>query len=292
MAEAFLSLPHGTFFGSLRLTEQGEVLAERYDDPFIAHRHLEQVIWSSLLAASNAQEGPHDEWLGLMNEASNDSFKRYRELIEMPDFVEYFRRATPVSEIEQLPIGSRPSRRNPNGGLSDLRAIPWVFSWTQSRCLLPAWYGLGTAISNLLANDEKGKYVREIYHAWPFFKSLIDNAELALAKSDPGIFHHYAALATDKSSLANIADKIASEYTLSCQAVLALTGRQELLDGTPWLKESIRVRNRFVDPLNLVQVELLRRSREIAEDGLRFEELRHLSRLSINGIAAGLRTSG
>ncbi len=291
-ARSILSLPHGTFSGSLRLTEQGEVLAERYDDPAIAHRHLEQVIWSSLLAASNSKEEPREEWLALLNEASNHSFRYYRQLIELPDFVEYFRRATPVSEIEQLPIGSRPSRRNPNGGLSDLRAIPWVFSWTQSRCLLPAWFGLGTALTGLLADEQKGKLLRELYQAWPFFKSMIDNAELALAKSDSGIMHLYASLANDKPSLVQIADIIAAEYSQACLAVLNLTGRKELLDGTPWLKESIRVRNRFVDPLNLIQVELLRRARQVAQGDSGFEQLRHLSRLSINGIAAGLRTSG
>ena len=294
-ARSILSLPHGTFSGSLRLTEQGEVLAERYDDPFIAHRHLEQVIWSSLLAASHPKEKPREEWLALMNEASDQAFQCYRQLLELPEFVEYFRLATPVAEIEQLPIGSRPSRRIPNGGLADLRAIPWVFAWTQSRCLLPAWFGVGTAMERLLADKDQSVLLRQMYQAWPFFKSLIDNAELALAKSDSGVFHHYATLANDKPSLARIADTIAAEFSRSCRTVLAFTGRKELLDSTPWLKESIRVRNRFVDPLNLLQVELLRRRRDAAcgeADGPESESLRHLCRLSINGIAAGMRTSG
>jgi len=230
-----------------------------------------------------------------VNDASVDAFRCYRQLLELPDFVEYFRRATPVAEVEQLPIGSRPSRRSPNGGLSDLRAIPWVFSWTQARCLLPAWFGVGTAMERLLADKDQSILLRQMYQAWPFFKSLIDNAELALAKSDSGIFRHYSTLAEDKPSLVLIADIIAAEYSRACRTVLALTGREELLDSTPWLKESIRVRNRFVDPLNLAQVELLRRSRENAHkhsDNPESEVLRNLCRLSINGIAAGLRTSG
>ncbi|MDZ4848054.1 MAG: phosphoenolpyruvate carboxylase [Pirellulaceae bacterium] len=291
-ARSILSLPHDTFRGSLRLTEQGEVLAERYDDPAIAHRHLEQMVWSSLLAAGNTSEGPADAWLSLLDHASQIAYKCYRELLESPDFVEYFRRATPISEIEQLPIGSRPSRRKPDGGLADLRAIPWVFSWTQMRCLLPAWFGFGTAMQALLENADTLKQLLTMYREWPFFHVLVDNAELALAKSDFGVVQHYAALASDKRSLIEIADCISAEFKVSVQAILTLTGRTELLAGTPWLKESIRVRNRFVDPLNFVQVELLRRTRELEKNGSHSEDLRHLSRLAINGIAAGMRTSG
>ncbi len=145
-ARSILSLPSGTFHGHLRLTEQGEVLADRYDDPDIAHRHLEQVVGSSLLAAGNPSPPPADGWEQLMQQMSSQALRHYRDLVEQPGFVEFFRTVTPISEIEQLPIGSRPSRRKPGGGLADLRAIPWVFSWTQSRCLIPAWYGLGTAM--------------------------------------------------------------------------------------------------------------------------------------------------
>lgn len=291
-ARSILSLPHGTFRGSMRLTEQGEVLADRYDDPAIAHRHLEQVLWSALLAAGDPTGEPPEVWLTTMELAANKSFKAYRELLEQDDFVNFFRTVTPISDIEQLPIGSRPSRRKPDGGLSDLRAIPWVFSWTQSRCLLPAWYGIGAAMTSMVADKEQRKTLRAMYRDWPFFRAMIDNAELALAKSDPGVAGLYAKLAEGEPALVAIADRVEAEFLSSCEAVLALTQRDDLLDGTPWLKESIRVRNRFIDPLNMIQVELLRRSNQVDGDEEQAERLRQLTRLSINGIAAGMRTSG
>ncbi|MCG8649908.1 MAG: phosphoenolpyruvate carboxylase, partial [Pirellulales bacterium] len=293
-ARSILSLPHGTFQGSIRLTEQGEVLADRYDDPAIAHRHLEQVVWSSLLAAGAPSQPPRDSWLSTIREASQTSFACYRELLEQPGFVDFFRGVTPISEIEQLPIGSRPSRRKQGGGLEDLRAIPWVFSWTQSRCLLPAWYGLGAAIEPMMADPQRKEILRAMYQQWPFFRAVIDNAELALAKSDLSVAQHYANLSVEKTEHRKIADMIAVEFQKACQVLLQLTGQAELLDGTPWLKESIRVRNRFIDPINLIQVELLRRTRsdQDQDNPAASESLRHLTRLSINGIAAGMRTSG
>ena len=291
-ARSIMSLPTGSFRGSMRLTEQGEVLADRYDDPAIAHRHLEQVVWSSLLAAGKPAPPPPVEWLTTMDRVSASSFVKYRELLEQPQFTEFFRSVTPISEIEQLPIGSRPSRRNPGGGLSDLRAIPWVFSWTQSRCLLPAWYGMGAAMKPLLADPHQQTLLKSMYRDWAFFRALVDNAELALAKSDMQIASHYAELAADQPSLKPIAAMIAKEFELACDVVLHLTGRTELLDSIPWLKESIRVRNRFIDPLNLTQVELLRRSRQQQLTDQQAEELQQLIRLSINGVAAGMRTSG
>ena len=291
-ARSILSLPTGSFRGSMRLTEQGEVLAERYDDPAIAHRHLEQVIWSSLLAAGNPAKPPSEEWLTTMARISASSFVQYRQLLEQPRFVEFFRCVTPISDIEQLPIGSRPSRRNPGGGLRDLRAIPWVFSWTQSRCLLPAWYGLGASMKPMLDDPRQRPLLQSMYRDWTFFHAIVDNAELAIAKSDMQIASHYADLSADQPALKPIADMIANEYELACDVVLQLTGRNELLDGTPWLKESIRVRNRFIDPLNLTQVELLRRSRQQHLTDQQAEELRYLTRLTINGVAAGMRTTG
>ncbi len=289
-ARSILSLPVGTFQGSLRLTEQGEVLAERYDDPAIANRHLEQVLWSSLLAAGRPTTPDKVDFITTMDELSQASYIHYRQLVEQPDFVEFFRLTTPIAEIEQLPIGSRPSRRRSGASLSDLRAIPWVFSWTQCRCLIPAWYGLGTAFESL-RGDAFADRLHHMYQNWPFFRACVDNAELALAKTDIEIAKLYASLAENKVSLNVIGTMIEEEYARSRQAVLMLTGKEELLDATPWLKESIRVRNRYIDPLNMIQVELMRRSRDksskVSED-----ELRHLHRLSINGLAAGMRTSG
>ncbi len=291
-ARSILSLPSGTFRGSLRLTEQGEVLADRYDDPAIAHRHLEQVLWSSLLAAGKPAAADNRDWSALMEQLSEVSYQNYRQLIEQVDFVAYFRQVTPISEIERLPIGSRPSRRRGEASLSDLRAIPWVFSWTQSRCLIPAWYGIGSAIGPLTEDPGKRETLREMYQQWPFFRACIDNAELALAKSDLSILQQYAKLASNQAALAKIASTVAEEYRQSCDAVLALTEKDELLDGTPWLKESIRVRNRYIDPLNFIQVELLRRGQGRDVEDESESEWRHLTRLTINGIAAGMRTSG
>ncbi|WP_417748788.1 phosphoenolpyruvate carboxylase [Rosistilla oblonga] len=289
-ARSILSLPHGTFDGTLRLTEQGEVLADRYDDQAIAHRHLEQVVWSSLLAADHAQRSPEPAWIDCLDSAARVSLAHYRELLEADDFVAFFRDTTPLTEIEQLPIGSRPSRRKPEGGLSDLRAIPWVFSWTQARCLLPAWYGVGTALAKL--NADSPDVAREMYQQWWYFRDLVDNAELALAKSDMKVFQHYMRLTAGSPGETWIADRIQKEYETSRQQILALSGGTELLDGTPWLKESIRVRNRFIDPLNLLQVELLRRRRQSDPDAAAADKQQVLLRLTVNGIAAGLRTSG
>jgi phosphoenolpyruvate carboxylase len=293
-ARSILSLPQGTFNGNLRLTEQGEVLADRYDDPAIAHRHLEQVVWSSLLAAGSPRQEDSASWHQTMATVAEVSFRKYRELLEQPGFVAFFRRVTPISEIEQLPIGSRPSRRKPDGGLSDLRAIPWVFSWTQSRCLLPAWYGIGAAMGDMVDDPKQLAELQDMYSQWPFFRALVDNAELALAKSDLQIASEYAQLADiegpDKESHKKIGAMVEADFHESTRVVLAMTQQKALLEGTPWLQESIRVRNRFIDPINLIQVELLRRgqSDQVASP----EELRHLTRLSINGIAAGMRTSG
>ncbi|MCG8587015.1 MAG: phosphoenolpyruvate carboxylase [Pirellulales bacterium] len=289
-ARSILSLPSETFHGTVRLTEQGEVLSDRYDDPRIARRHLEQLVWSSLLASGTAARPPREQWIATMRELSEASFRAYRQLVEQPGFVEFFRRATPINEIENLPIGSRPSRRTGSHQLQDLRAIPWVFSWTQSRYLIPAWYGLGTAFESVSAQAGGADMLVEMYRKWPFFRATMANAELALAKTDLGIAQRYAQLASDSEDLVRIGAMLSSEFESAQQGMLALTGNQALLDGTPWLKESIRVRNRYIDPLNLIQIDLLKRQARATDASQ--EELSHLLRLSIKGVAAGMRTTG
>ena len=292
-ARSIISLPTGTFHGSIRLTEQGEVLAERYDDSRIAHRHLEQLVWSTLVACGGPPRSNNPKWLELMQRLNDASLAAHRELVEQPGFVEYFRTATPISEIEQLPIGSRPSRRTGGSSLSDLRAIPWVFSWTQCRCLIPAWYGLGSAVSEVQRDPEVRPLLQEMYRQWPFFRATIDNAELAIIKADLDIAALYAELAESSGAISQVKELINSEHLLTCDALRTITGNEELLEGTGWLKESIRMRNRYIDPLNLIQVELLRRIRNCPpEETEQMEELRHLARLTINGLAAGMRTSG
>jgi len=293
-ARGILSLPSGAFMGSLRLTEQGEVLADRYDNPLIAHRHLEQIIWSGLLSSGKPTNSVSEGPCALMQRLADSSYQAYRSLVEQPGFVEYFRQATPISEIEQLPIGSRPARRGGGHQLADLRAIPWVFSWTQSRCLLPAWFGIGSAMQSALDNPDEMKQLQSMYQTWPFFQATIDNAELALAKTDLEIAEHYGQLTNNTEALDRIGESISHEYQLSKQVILTITKQHELLESIPWLKASIQARNRYIDPLNFIQVELLKRLRdsESNERDVTVEELRHLTRLTIKGVAAGMRTTG
>ena len=288
-ARGITSLPAGAFDGTMRLTEQGEVLADRYDDPAIASRHLDQVMGAVIRRTGLPPEGDNEDWRDLTRSMTQASFAKYRELIESEGFVDFFRRVTPINEIEQLPIGSRPARRGGGGKLSDLRAIPWVFSWTQSRCMLPAWYGLGTGLAVALEQPDGLQTLRSMYRDWPFFTAMIDNAELALSKSDMKIAGHYAEMAQESAEHERIKSLIADEFDLSLRHLLAVIEQDDLLGGTAWLRESIRVRNRYIDPLNLIQVEVLRRTRAAGDDD---PDRRHLARLTINGIAAGMRTSG
>jgi phosphoenolpyruvate carboxylase len=293
-ARAILSLPSETFDGTLRLTEQGEVLAERYDDPQIAGRHLEQVTWSVLLARTRKNEtdqGRRDETLQWL---ADRSLRAYRRLTDQPGFVDFFRQATPIGEIEQLPIGSRPARRKSGGSLRDLRAIPWVFSWTQIRCLVPAWYGLGSAIMELhTESPDRWSELPDMYRHWPFFRASVDNAILALAKTNLVIAERHFQLAEESTREEPFAALIANEYRRSCDAISQVTGQPRLLDNVSWLQESINRRSPFVDALNLLQIDLLGRLRAVTGEATsEVEEWAHLVRLTIQGIAAGMRTTG
>ena len=289
-ARGILSLPPEALNGTLRLTEQGEVLSERYDDVQIAFRHLEQVGWATLVGSTIHPAAPAEAWLELADRLANRSFEVYRELVEQPGFITFFSQATPIDEIENLPIGSRPARRRGERSLQDLRAIPWVFAWTQNRCLLPAWYGLGTAILDVKYADRAAwERLREMYRDWPFFTATIDNAAVALAKADPAIGQRYAELLDDENVRQRLWPRLAAECDRSRQAVLDIVGSRELLETTPWLKRSIEARNPLVDPLNLIQVEFLRRRDQIDDtDG----GLREILRLAVQGIASGMRTTG
>jgi phosphoenolpyruvate carboxylase len=284
----------------LRLTEQGEVLAERYDDVQIAYRHLEQVTWATLTASTVRRNEPKQEWLDVMDSLSTRSLAAYRELVDQPGFMQYFTQTTPIDEIENLPIGSRPSRRRGERSLDDLRAIPWVFSWTQNRCMIPAWYGLGTALAEVKYADRKTwQVICEMYRLWPFFQATIDNASLALAKADMYVAQHYAELAEDEEVRKQIWLRIASERDRARQVILDVIGVQELLAAIPWFQSSIDVRNPYIDPLNLIQIEFMhrRRSQPAAENSatgtaIDADPLRDLLRLTVQGIAAGMRTTG
>ncbi len=292
-ARGILSLPTDALGGSLRLTEQGEVLAERYDDPQVAYRHLEQVTWATLVASNIPGAPIRPEWQVLMNSLAERSWRAYRELVDQPDFIRYFAESTPIEEIENLPIASRPSRRTGQRTLGDLRAIPWVFAWTQNRCLLPAWYGLGTALTEIKYRDRHGwQLVCDMYQQWPFFQATIDNAALALSKADTYIGQRYSELTSDARAREQMWCLIAAECDRSRQAIRDIMGGAELLAGVPWLNRSIELRNPSIDPLNLMQIDLLRRRRALPDDAPDAERLRDLLRLTVQGIAAGMRTTG
>ncbi|MEN1679724.1 MAG: phosphoenolpyruvate carboxylase [Planctomycetota bacterium] len=298
-ARAILSLPSEAFDGSLRLTEQGEVLAERYDDPQIAHRHLEQVVWSVLMAATHDLGEGAGEWTAAMEKLAGHALAAYRELVTHAGFVPFFRAATPISAIEGLRIGSRPAKRKKSDRIEDLRAIPWVFSWTQSRCLLPAWYGMGSAVERMLKESPDARdLLCDMYENWRFFRATVDNSTLALAKANPPVFRRYAdqaiESADDKPAAEEIAALLREEHDRTRQAILTIVGCDELLDDTPWLKRSIVVRNGYVDPLNFVQLELMKRQRAVGDDlpEAEQEELSRLTQRAIKGVAAGMRTTG
>jgi phosphoenolpyruvate carboxylase len=232
----------------------------------------------------------------LLEQLARSSRTAYRELVDHPGFIRYFEEATPIQGIEDLPIGSRPARRGTERSLATLRAIPWVFSWNQSRHMIPAWYGLGTALDEVLVTSgsdaDDWTRLQALYRESGFFRATIDNAELALAKADMGIARIHSRLVEDPAIRREVWERIETEYEKTRRAVLALTGQEELLAGVPWLRRSILVRNPYVDPLNLLQVELFRQMRE-AEEGSEAEgAARSLIRLTIQGIAGGLRTTG
>ncbi len=294
-ARGIYSLPPDALDGSLRLTEQGEVLAERYDDDQIAYRHLEQVTTATLLASALPPRTAKPAWAGIMEQLSKRSYAEYRKLVDQPGFIEFFGAATPIDEIESLNIGSRPARRRGERTLADLRAIPWVFSWTQNRSLIPAWYGLGAALAELLdGNPTSWQTVYEMYRQWPFFQATIDNASLALAKADTFIAARYAELVQNDEIRQRLGAMIADERDRARRVILALTGGTDLLSTTPWLQASIDARNPYIDPLNLIQIELIRRRRAFTPEtsDADAERIRGLLRLTVQGIAAGMRTTG
>ncbi|HET7771396.1 MAG TPA: phosphoenolpyruvate carboxylase [Chloroflexota bacterium] len=287
---AILGQPVGTLDGRLRLTEQGEAAFARYANPHIAHRHLEQtanaVIRASLSAIAPPE--PRDEWLDLMRGISKTALETYRGLVYGTDrFVEYFREVTPIEHIAELRIGSRPAKRKASDRIEDLRAIPWVFSWTQSRHGLPGWYGMGTALTSA-AQRSGWEPLRDMYAQWPFFRSLVDNAQLGLGKADLAVARLYARLCADGSLRETVFGAVEREWRLTCDAILHVTESDALLADSPVLRRSIQLRNPYVDPLSFVQLALLEQARAAEPDEARTQ----LIALSINGIAAGLQNTG
>jgi phosphoenolpyruvate carboxylase len=291
---AIRAQPPGTIEGRFRVTEQGESIAARYANPDLAHRHLEQIVHAVLLASvPQAEEQPVDiHWREAMAHMSAAARVAYRGLVyETPGFMAYWRAATPIDEISRLHIGSRPtSRRGGQLQVDKIRAIPWVFSWMQSRFNIPGWYGLGTALSG---DGVSRRLCRDMYEGWPFFQALLDNAEMSLLKADLGIAALYSDLAPDRALADNLFTRIRAEYDRSVAAILAVTGHRALMDADPVIQQSVQLRNPYVDPLNYIQIEMLRRLRALPDhDSPEAALLHEVIVLTINGIAAGLRNTG
>jgi phosphoenolpyruvate carboxylase len=290
---AIRSQPAGSINGRFRLTEQGEIIAARYSNPDIAHRHLEQIVHAVLMtSAPSNDEREHipEVWRRALNSMSIASHKSYRKLVyETPGFVDFWRTATPLEEIKRLHIGSRPAARADSPEVAKIRAIPWVFSWMQSRFNLPGWYGLGSG----LASASSIALLKEMYFGWPFFRTLLDNTEISLLKADMDIATLYSGLVPDKSLSAGIFGDIRAEFDRTYDSLLKISGHSELLENEPITKGSVKLRNPYVDPLNYLQVDMLRRLRNLPDtNSPEAESLREVVVLTINGIAAGLRNTG
>lgn len=289
---AILAQPRGTVSGRLRMTEQGEMIADRYGHPAIAERHLEQVL-NAVLRTSFPDEAdsPDPAWLAAMDRLADAARRNYRALVyDDPEFLTYFEQATCIGEISQFKIGSRPARRGSATSIDQLRAIPWVFSWMQSRHTLPGWYGLGSAVTSLLKADPNAlAMLQEMYRRWPIWSTLIDNAQMILAKADMTIARLYADMVEDQALAGRVFGRIEAEYRASVDVIERITGQTSLLEKSPILKTSIERRNPYVDPLSFIQLVMLKRLR--SGDGPREELLTGVLE-SINGVASGLKNTG
>jgi phosphoenolpyruvate carboxylase len=289
--DAILAQPSGAVQGQIRVTEQGEVIGGKYSNAEVGRRNLETLAAATFEATLLEVERPvPPAWRAVMEELSAGAFRAYRALVyETEGFDRYFRESTVLDEIATLNIGSRPASRSKKQGIEDLRAIPWVFSWAQCRVMLPGWYGFGAAVKAWLAAHPDGLATLQAMHAdWPFFRTALSNMDMVLSKSDMAIASRYAELVTDAELGQRIFSRVRQEWQSSTDAVLAITRQQTLLETNPLLARSIRNRFPYIDPLNHVQIELLRRHRA----GDTAPEVVQGIHLSINGIAAGLRNSG
>ena len=309
--KAILAQPHGSVNGRIKITEQGEVISARYFDEEIAYRNLEQIVHAVMLASSDAahrgEPEPQDDWLEAMEEISNTAFHAYRRLVyDDPRFVHFFLQATPIGELAQINIGSRPAKRTASDRIEDLRAIPWVFSWMQSRYTLPGWYGVGSALAAYAGKSPRHlERLQEMYTQWAFFSGMLDNAQMSMSKADMDIAGRYATLVSDTELRERVYTTIREEYERSVGIINEIVGSDSLLGNLPVLQKSIRLRNPYVDPLSYLQVELLGRLRALPEEEKQAEvddwqelvraqrrDLQAAVLLSINGVAAGLKNTG
>ncbi|MBA4143344.1 MAG: phosphoenolpyruvate carboxylase [Nitrosospira sp.] len=294
--QAILAQPPGSVNGQIRITEQGEVIGSKYADPEIGRRNLETLVAATVEATLLSHDtlgarAPH--YHEVMEVLAQHALAAYRNLVyETPGFNRYFQETTPIREIAGLNIGSRPPSRKQSDEIEDLRAIPWVFSWSVNRAMIPGWYGFGTAVETFVQREgggEKGLGIlQEMHRNWPFLQTLLSNMDMVLAKTDMGIASRYAELVADTRLREEIFGRIEAEWDLSVKWLFAVTGRSEFLQDNPTLARSIRNRTPYIDPLNHLQVELLRRYRS----GDATDAVKRAIQLTINGVAAGLRNSG
>ncbi|WP_334446266.1 phosphoenolpyruvate carboxylase [Bradyrhizobium sp. AZCC 1610] len=291
--DAIIAQPGGAVNGQIRITEQGEIISSKYSNPEVGRSNLE-ILAAATLEASllhPRQSAPRKEYLTAMEQLSALAFKAYRGLVyETEGFADYFWGSTVITEISTLNIGSRPASRKKTREIEDLRAIPWVFSWAQCRLMLPGWYGFGSAVETWIAeHPEQGMpFLQELYREWPFFRTLLSNMDMVLAKSSIAIASRYAELVPDVKLRESIFGRIRREWHSSIETLLDIMGHERLLQGNPLLERSIRNRFPYLDPLNHVQVELLKEHRAQNPD----EQVLRGIQLTINGISAGLRNSG
>jgi phosphoenolpyruvate carboxylase len=296
-AKAILAQPAGCYDAKIRVTEQGEVLSTRYHDPDLAFRIIEQMVYGVLLGAEAAQKEASvpETWRAAMTEMSKLAYNAYEALVHKdPEFIEFWKIATPIEEIGGLKLGSRPTFRRATKSVEDLRAIPWVFSWMQSRFVFPGWYGLGSALEQFAAKGPKeAALLSEMYRDWMFFKATIDNAQLTLLKADMQIAFHYAMLVPDDAIRERVFNAIAEEFSRTEHAILAITGQKALLENEPVLAKSVQLRNPYIDPLNYIQVEMIRRLRGLEDKASpEADSLRAVIELTINGVSGGLKNTG
>lgn len=304
--EAILAQPPGTVNGQIRLTEQGEIIASKFSNAEIGRRNLELLVAATLEASlmPTAAEGAGAQELtqfeAVMADISERAYRAYRLLVyETPGFTDYFFAATPIAEIAELNLGSRPASRKSTKRIEDLRAIPWGFSWGQCRLLLPGWYGFGSAIGAWIedaagpSREQKVATLRAMYRQWPFFATLLSNMDMVLSKTDLAIASRYADLVPDQELRERIFKRIRDEHAATLQCLATVTGQSERLAANPLLARSIMNRFAYLDPLNHLQVELIKRHRTLSQEAGKIDERVHRGiHLSINGVAAGLRNTG
>jgi phosphoenolpyruvate carboxylase len=298
--QAILAQPPGTVRGQIRLTEQGEVIGSKYANPEIGRRNLETLVAATLEATllPSTRDAPK-AFLQAAAELSQLSMSAYRALVyDTPRFAEYFFSATPIREIAELNIGSRPASRKATQKIEDLRAIPWGFSWGQCRLTLPGWYGFGTAVETFLKQEgpdgvtKQTALLKKMVKQWPFFSTLLSNMDMVLAKSDLALASRYAELVDDKRLRKQVFAAIEAEWHRTAKALSLITGEEQRLVNNAALQRSITHRFPYIDPLHHVQVELIRRYRAGEKDEQRDAKVRRGIHISINGIAAGLRNTG